>query len=340
MSVWLVRAGKNGEREDFALEHGLAVIGWDECPDLAHIDNREKLSDQIQQSYPDKGKMTIANYVGQVWAFLGRIEKGDLIVLPLKTRSMIAIGKCAGPYKYEPANPAGSRHTRSVEWVRENIPREAFGKDLLYSFGAFMTVCQIKRNNAEERIRVVLSGKEDPLVPTVGKAPEEPEDILSVPDLEQYAADQIRQYIARKFKGHELSHVVAQVLRAEGYQMEVSAPGPDGGVDILAGKGPMGFDMPRLCVQVKSTNAPVEPKVMRELRGVMEDRGADQGLLVSWSGFTRPAVEEARRQFFRVRLWDAGTLVGKILDNYEKLSEELRAELPLKRIWALVLEEE
>jgi len=35
MSVWLVRAGKNGEREDFALENGVAVIGWDELPDLA-----------------------------------------------------------------------------------------------------------------------------------------------------------------------------------------------------------------------------------------------------------------------------------------------------------------
>ena len=122
--------------------------------------------------------------------------------------------------------------------------------------------------------------------------------------------------------------------------MEVSPPGPDGGVDILAGKGPMGFDMPRLCIQVKSGDAPVDGRVFRELRGVMEDRGADQGLLVSWSGFTRPAIEEARRQFFRIRLWDAGTLVGKVLDNYEKLSEELRAELPLKRLWALVLEDE
>jgi restriction system protein len=340
MSVWLVRAGKNGEQENFALENGLAVIGWDELPDLAQIDTRDKLTDLMQQTYPDEGKMTLANHVGQVWAFRSRMEKGDLIVLPLKTRSMIAFGKCSGAYKYEQGNPAGALHTRSVEWIREDIPREAFGKDLLYSFGAFMTVCQIKRNNAKERIRAVLDGKEDPLVPRLGEEPEEPEDILSVPDIEQYAADQIRQYIARKFKGHELSQIVAQVLRAEGYQMEVSAPGPDGGVDILAGKGPMGFDAPRLCVQVKSGNAPVDAKVLRELRGVMEDRGADQGLLVSWSGFTRPAVEEARRQFFRIRLWDAGTLVGKVLDNYERLSEELRAELPLKRIWALVLEEE
>ena len=340
MSVWLVRAGRNGEREEFALENGVAVIGWDELPGLAQIDSREKLFELMQQSYPDERKMAVANFVGQVWAFRGRIEKDDLIVLPLKTRSMIAIGRCRGAYKYQSGNPEGSRHTRPVEWIREDIPREVFGKDLLYTLGAFMTVCQVKRNNAEQRIRAVLEGKPDPLVPAPGGEAEGPEDILSVPDLEQYAADQIRQYVARKFKGHELSQIVAQVLRAEGYQIEVSAPGPDGGVDILAGRGPMGFDMPRLCVQVKSGNAPVDAKVFRELRGVMEDRGADQGLLVSWSGFTRPAVEEARRQFFRVRLWDAGTLVAKVLENYDRLSEELRADLPLKRIWALVLEEE
>ncbi|HEO70867.1 MAG TPA: restriction endonuclease [Candidatus Hydrogenedentes bacterium] len=340
MSVWLVRAGRNGEQEDFAIDNAVAVIGWDELPDLAHIDSREKLHELMQVVYPDEGKRTIASYVSQVWMFRNRIQPGDIVVLPVKTRSMIAIGKCIGPYKYKSTNPEGARHTRAVTWIREDIPREAFAKDLLYSFGAFRTVCQITRNNAETRVRAVLEGKPDPLMPTAGAEAEESEDIFVVPDLEQYAADQIRQYIARKFKGHEMAQIVAEVLRAEGYQMEVSSPGPDGGVDILAGRGPMGFDAPRLCVQVKSTSGPVDAKVLRELRGVMEDRGADQGLLVSWSGFTRPTVQEAQRQFFRVRLWDAGTLVGKVLANYEKLSEELRAELPLKRIWTLVPDEE
>jgi len=340
MSVWLVRAGQNGEHEDFALENGVAVIGWNLLPDVTQSDTREQLLELMQQAYPDKGKKTIANYVGQIWAFRSRIEKGDMIILPLKTRSMIAIGKCTGAYKFQPKFPLGARHTRPVEWVREDLPREAFGKDLLYSFGAFMTVCQIQRNDAEKRIRAILDGKSDPLIPPPGSELGGLEDTLTAPDLEQYAADQIRQYITRKFNGHDLAQVVAQVLRAEGYQMEISPPGPDGGVDILAGKGPMGFDTPRLCIQVKSGTIPVDAKVFRELRGVMEDRGADQGLLVSWSGFTRAATDEAKRQFFRIRLWDSGTLIGKVLDNYEKLGEEFQAKFPLKRIWTLVPEEE
>ncbi len=340
MSVWLVRAGKHGEQEEFALEKSVAVIGWDELPNLSSIESREMLADTMQKTYPDRAKMALANFVGQVWAFRARIETGDLIILPLKTQSMIAIGKCKGPYEYKSGNPEGARHFRTVEWIRDAIPREAFGKDLLYSFGAFMTVCQIKRNNAEERIQAIVHGKSDPLAPASGPEPEVPADETSVPDLDEYAADQIRRFIAQKFRGHELSRLVGQVLRAEGYQTHVSPPGPDGGVDILAGKGLMGFDTPRLCVQVKSGNAPVDVKVFRELRGVMEDRGAEQGLLVSWSGFTRAAIDEARRQFFRIRLWDSGALVAKILENYEKLDDELRAELPLKRIWALVLEEE
>ena len=66
---------------------------------------------------------------------------------------------------------------------------------------------------------------------------------------------------------------------------------------------------------------------------------AEQGLLVCWGGFNTAVVREARLSFFSVRLWDAADLVAAILRNYERLSKELQTELPLKRLWALVLEE-
>jgi restriction system protein len=36
------------------------------------------------------------------------------------------------------------------------------------------------------------------------------------------------------------------------------------------------------------------------------------------------------------RLWDQGALFDEISKYYEKFDDELKAELPLKRIWALV----
>ena len=101
----------------------------------------------------------------------------------------------------------------------------------------------------------------------------------------------------------------------------------------------MGFDPPRLCVQVKSSSSPMGVSVLRELQGVMTNFNADQGLLVSWGGYRSSVISEARRLFFQIRLWDAGDLVKALLENYEKLSDSMQAELKLKRIWALVLEE-
>ena len=43
-------------------------------------------------------------------------------------------------------------HSRQIEWFASDIPRSNFDQDLLYSFGAFMTICRISRNNAEQRI--------------------------------------------------------------------------------------------------------------------------------------------------------------------------------------------
>lgn len=120
----------------------------------------------------------------------------------------------------------------------------------------------------------------------------------------------------------------------------VSPEGADGGIDIVAGAGPMGFDPPRLGVQVKSSDTSVDVKVLRELQGALKNFGADQGLLVSWGGFTGPLLKEARRMYFEIRLWDAGDIVDNLLRHYEALSPDIQTDLPLKRIWVRVPEAE
>lgn len=341
MAVWLVRAGQRGEQENFALEHGVAVVGWEELPDLGSVKSREELEAICFQTYPDAKRNTIINWVGQLWAFTNRIQPKDLVVLPLKSRSAIAIGVVTGPYQFQPANAPETRHTLPVQWLQTDLPRTAFDQDLLYSLGAFLTVCQIKRNNAEERIRAIVSGtKPTTKSPTnVDESSGEGTDTEAPLDLEEFGRDQISTYIGQKFRGHELTRLVTALLRAQGYQTQMAPPGADGGVDIIAGRGPLGFDAPRLCVQVKSSDEPLSVGPLRELQGVLRHFGAQQGLLVAWGGFKQSVINEARRLFFEIRLWDAGTLVDMVLQYYGQLPADIRTELPLKSIWTLVLEE-
>jgi restriction system protein len=98
-----------------------------------------------------------------------------------------------------------------------------------------MTVCQIQRNNAEERIRALIEGKPMPQLALPKNGDEAVEDEPNVPlDLDQYASDQIRSYIGKKFRGHELTRLATEVPSAQGYKVLMSPVGPDGGIDIIA----------------------------------------------------------------------------------------------------------
>ena len=326
MSVWLVRAGKTGENEQTALEKGIVTIGWNELGDLSGILDRQAMADLYRQSNPEASTAKVSNALDQLWAFSNRMQKDDLVVLPLKTQAAIAIGKVTGPYQYQTELGEAVRHVRPVKWLRKDLPRTAFDQDLLYSFGAFMTVCQISRNDAEKRIRDVLGGKADPGVSSED-GPEPADDGNQPLDIEQAARDQMLDYIQRKFAGHKLAALVDAVLRAEGYLTRVSPPGPDGGVDVLAGTGPLGFGSPRLCVQVKSSTSPVGVDVLRGLQGILQNFHAEQGLLISWGGFKSTVIQEARQSFFTIRLWDSGDLLAAILKDNEKFPDDLQAEL-------------
>jgi len=331
----MVRAGRHGEQEDAALREGMVTIGWKDIPNLSGIKTKEELEKVYVKTYPDAKKNTVANEVGQIWTFMSRIKKGDLVALPLKKQAVIAIGKVEDDWYEYKELAENVKHIRKVKWIK-SIPRTAFDQDLLYSFGAFMTVCEIKRNEAERRVKELLQ-KESYQI-DVEKPVESPEE--GAIDIEQYARDEIVKFIGRKFKGHDLARLVEAVLNAQGYVTLKSDPGPDGGVDILAGAGPLGFDNPKICIQVKSSASPVDVKILRELQGVMSKVRAEQGLLVSWGGFNNKAIQEARDAFFSIRLWDSGNLIEAIFKHYEHFDDELKAELPLKRIWGLVPEGE
>jgi restriction system protein len=152
--------------------------------------------------------------------------------------------------------------------------------------------------------------------------------------------DLIARLILAKFKGHGLARLVDGILQAQGYTTYRPPEGPDGGIDILAGTGPLGFGAPRLCVQVKSQDTPVELSVLTQLKGAMNGVNATEGLLVSWGGFKDSVTRRTADNFFGVRLWTQKELLEALFATYDNLGEELKAELPLNRIWTVAAQGE
>ena len=341
MALWLVRVGKHGEHEKKFLEENRIYLTWDGLShDLARKQDRGELRALLEKVYPDSAKGRISNHLGQIWAFSQGIRTDDWIVLPSKLKPAIHVAKVKGDYTFDSKGEDPFFHYREIEWIAQDVPRSNFDQDLLYSFGTLKTICQLSRNDAEARVHKMAENKWKsaslPLSIPKKEDGESTENTEEFVDLAEVARDQLAKFIIAKFKGHGLARLVDAVLRARGYTTYLSPEGTDKGIDILAAPEPMGFGEPRVCVQVKSGDSPLDRPTLDQLIGAMQNVQASQGLLVSWGGFKSSVDKEEATQFFRVRLWDQGDLIDQVLAHYDTLDEEIRTELPLKRTWVVV----
>lgn len=152
------------------------------------------------------------------------------------------------------------------------------------------------------------------------------------------ARSEIEQHV-KALGPYDFQELVAALLRAMSYTTPFVAPtGPDGGTDILAYPDPLGAKTPHIRVQVKHRQS---QKATREeiaaLRGIIRgDR--EIGLFVSSGGFTSEATREARTGGVHIELMDLDKFLKQWLTFYERVPEEDRAFLRLRRVYFLAPE--
>lgn len=164
MALWVVRAGKYGEQEEFAMTRNYAVIDWPELGDIARFQDEKELRVGVANAYPDKEK-SWPQFVGETWAFARKIQVGDLLVLPLKkldgnlvrgvrANGVIAVGEIVGGYLHVADGDSGTEHRRKVRWINRRIPRVGLPVQLSQSLeNTWLTVFQPRFD--EKRLREI-----------------------------------------------------------------------------------------------------------------------------------------------------------------------------------------
>lgn len=160
-----------------------------------------------------------------------------------------------------------------------------------------------------------------------------PENVNSInlEILESDAHEGLKKFIAAKGP-YDFQFMVAALLRAMGYHTPFIAPkGKDGGIDIIAYVDPLGAQTPRIKVQVKhKPETAIGASDVRSLLGVM--REGDIALFVTSGTFSTDARNTATTSPKFVRLIDGDAFIEMWQEYYDKMTDEDKNMLPLKRI--------
>ena len=191
------------------------------------------------------------------------------------------------------------------------------------------------QDKAQQQYREWRASKERAIEPQT-TAIEETEDpvkeaIIELENLEEQANNGIRDYIRGK-NPYEFQDMVAALLKAMGYYIQSVAPkGKDGGVDVVAYVDPLGAQTPRIKVQVKHRpDAVIGASDIRALLGIL--RSGDIALFVTSGTYSPDAKNTAANSREFIRLIDGDEFIEMWQNYYDKMSDDDKNMLPLKRI--------
>lgn len=175
------------------------------------------------------------------------------------------------------------------------------------------------------------AGQEKPEVQTEEESDPAKETMIELETLEERAANGIREYLKSK-NPYEFQDLVAALLKAMGYYIQSVAPrGKDGGIDIVAYTDPLGAKTPRIKVQVKhKPDTATGAADVRALLGIL--KAGDIALFVTSGTYSTDAKHAASSGDKFIRLIDGDEFIDMWQEYYDKMSDDDKNMLPLKRI--------
>lgn len=226
-------------------------------------------------------------------------------------------------------------HIRRVKWTHL-VPRDRLTVTTRNTLGATLTLFKLGGEVAKD-----LHANQVPIGTPVADAPSvQPRELAVEEEVARDVvlndmverADQFIEDAINKLDWQQMQELVAGILRSMGYRTIVSQAGSDRGVDIFASPDGLGLQEPRIFVEVKHRD---QTKMGAEhIRAFLGGRKTgDKCLYVSTGSFTKEARYEAERASVPTMLLDLQGLRKLLVENYEELDAEIRALVPLKRLY-------
>ena len=143
--IWVCRAGVNSVYLDIFLNMKKVYLPWEGFKvDLKHYTDREQLKSLVRKEKGDVARTSISNWSGQLYSFCWEMKIGDYVLIPHKGSRYYTFGKITGDYMFCNYDENELWHSRDIEIVLTDIPKEVFSQSMRYSLGAYRTVFKVR----------------------------------------------------------------------------------------------------------------------------------------------------------------------------------------------------
>ena len=331
MAIWLVKAGYQGMIADKFREQKKIAVGWNVLGDFPVNGNWNAFRAEVKKRLPDDySEQKVGSAAGQLWSFTRAMKLGDFVITPVKNTREVLVGKVTGEYKYDPVFDSGHPRTRAVVWFSP-VPWDSIPPDLRNSFTIWQTIAKPTSDFAP----LIEASQSPHQASEILKTVDESTNEIATSETENLA-ERAEEAVREKLKkmGHEdFQRIVGAVFKAAGFTELYNSAGigADGGIDIILSKNPLGAGE-RVIVQVKHTSDPVGQPDLQQLLGTLKQN--EFGLMVGLNGVKSNGQRYWRENRDRLlRPMDATGLIQMLQENYDKLQDEDKALLPLKRVF-------
>lgn len=315
--IYCVRADYGTFTKHF-LDGNYVAIGWLPNNNLTNIQSRDDLYPLYKTEYPiDKSNVVIGQQVGQIARFLLEIQPGDYVITPAQDTEFIYYGTIENePYFFsDEYDGCPFKHRRKVKWIKTPIRRSQFSVPF--------------QNTIRSSLTVFLVNHKQNFFSTIGK-----NDLI--PEWEKKLEYDYYSFVLNRIlvlDDKEFEIFITRILDVLGFEgSEHTGKVGDGGVDATGELNVANLAKVKLFVQAKrySIGKKISASTVKALRSNVPAGG--QGAFITTSDFQKNAKEIAVEPGFpRIGLVNGEQLVDILTEHWDKIPEEFKVKLNLKR---------
>ena len=148
--------GSSGYYEDRAIDEGVLILGWTH-EDVSNF-TRDEIKSVIQKEHPNVKPNTVNTWTRMTHKFVKEVEINDFVIVDLKTRQCVAVGKITGPY----IKGDDDEHLRPIKWLRLDIDKSDLGEDVQGTLRSQQTISGVRFDDAVARVEHIVTTGKDP----------------------------------------------------------------------------------------------------------------------------------------------------------------------------------